>query len=259
MMMAVKKRKRKNEQQQKTKNKTANNSQIFLIVEEEIDKLQNNPAQLLKSPCLVTWTNLPGQKKNHTLVKCSLFFVHSADPLKSFGFCYVVARKCSKLWAVTLTPVTAFSQREVLHHHRKSWPVCKICPSCQLKKYHRTFHSSFISGLNKGPFLIILWIIAVPLIEKCMHHSHHFTNLICTSGSVSFSKLHRGVWSCLPLPQQVAFWRRPLNHHPSPSCVHAFYVLIALRLQRWTSACNCQNYVPKYYGAWEQWKHKGLV
>lgn len=88
---------------------------------------------------------LPGQK--HTL-EFILFFFPFRRPPKSVAFCFVLAWRCSKLWALTLTPGSAFSQRELLHHHRMPWPACTNCPpwsrSCsklsagmsrQLKKY----------------------------------------------------------------------------------------------------------------------------
>lgn len=67
------------------------------------------------------------QDKN-TLWSLFCFSFRSADPLKSFAFCFVLAWRCSKLWALTLTPGSAFSQRELLHHHRMPWPACTNCP-----------------------------------------------------------------------------------------------------------------------------------
>lgn len=47
---------------------------------------------------------------------------------KVIGFCHVSAWKCSKLWALTLTPCGVPQRWDVLCHRRTPWSVCTSCP-----------------------------------------------------------------------------------------------------------------------------------
>lgn len=70
------------------------------------------------------------EQKQHFDVYFDICFVLYSIPLthKVIFFCHVSASKCSKLWALTITPCRALSQWEGLRHNTTPWSICTNCP-----------------------------------------------------------------------------------------------------------------------------------
>lgn len=87
------------------------------------------------------------RNKNKALevVYFDMYFVFFSITLTSevVIFCHGTAWKCSKRWALTLTPCRVLPQCEVPRHHRKHWPVCTNCP---LWSHSCSRHSAGISA-----------------------------------------------------------------------------------------------------------------